>query len=123
MPRGDQLARQWRLLHLLDRPAGVAVEAAARELGCTVRTIWRDLRVLHDAGFPIYDDPGGDGRRSIWKINEEFRLRLPLKLTLAEVTALIMSRDLLGPAAALGPAVRSAFDKIAGVLSKDALRL
>ena len=29
MPRGNQRARQWRLLHLLDRPAGVAVEAAA----------------------------------------------------------------------------------------------
>jgi predicted DNA-binding transcriptional regulator YafY len=123
MPRGDQLARQWRLLHLLDRPAGVAVEGAAQELGCTVRTIWRDLRVLHDAGFPIYDEPGADGRRSLWKIREDFKLRLPLKLTLAELTALIMSRDLLGPAAALGPAIRSAFDKISRVLSKDALAL
>ncbi len=34
-----------------------------------------------------------------------------------------MSRDLLGPGAALGPTIRSAFDKISGVLSKDALAL
>jgi predicted DNA-binding transcriptional regulator YafY len=101
MPRGDQLARQWRLLHLLDRPAGVAVETAAQELACTVRTIRRDLRVLEDAGFPIYDEPGADGRRSLWKIREEFKLSLPLKLSLSELAALIMSRDLLGPAAAL----------------------
>jgi predicted DNA-binding transcriptional regulator YafY len=123
MPRGDQLARQWRLLHLLDRPAGVAVETAAQELGCTVRTIRRDLRVLEDAGFPIYDEPGADGRRSLWKIREDFKLRLPLKLSLSELAALIMSRDLLGPAAALGPAIRSAFDKISRLLSKDALAL
>src|SRR5258707_852409 len=123
MPRGNQLARQWRLLHLLDRPAGVAVEAAAEELGCTVRTIWRDLSVLQEAGFPIFDEPGADGRRSLWKIREDFKLRLPLKLSLAEIAALIMSRDLLGPAAALGPAIRSAFDKISCVLSKDALAL
>src|SRR5437016_13977031 len=119
MPRGDQLARQWRLLHLLDRPDGAAVEGAAQELGCTVRTIWRDLRVLHDAGFPIYDKPRAEGR-SLWKIREDFKLRLPLKLSLAEIAALIMSRDLLGPAAALGPAIRSAFDKISRVLSQDA---
>ena len=123
MPRGNQLVRQWRLLHLLDRPAGVAVEAAAHELGCTVRTIWRDLSVLHDAGFPIYDEPGADGRRSLWKIRDDFKLRLPLKLSLSELAALIMSRDLLGPAAALGPAIHSAFDKISRVLSKDALAL
>jgi predicted DNA-binding transcriptional regulator YafY len=53
MARGNQLTRQWRLLQLLDRP-GVAVADAARELDCAVRTVWRDLRVLEDAGFPIY---------------------------------------------------------------------
>ena len=56
MPRGNQLSRQWRLLQLLDAPAGVTVEDAARDLDCVVRTIWRDLRVLQDAGFPIYDE-------------------------------------------------------------------
>lgn len=59
MPRGNQPARQWRLLQFLSWPPGLAVEAAARELGCAVRTIWRDLRVLHEAGFPIYDERDG----------------------------------------------------------------
>src|SRR5690242_2083064 len=49
----------------------------------------------------------------------------PVKLSLAEVAALVMSRDLLRPAwaGALGAAVTSAFDKIGRVLSRDALQL
>ena len=38
MGRDNQLDRQWRLLQLIDRPAGVTVEDAARELGGHVRT-------------------------------------------------------------------------------------
>lgn len=125
MPRGGQLARQWRLLHLLDRPQGVTVDDAAHELECAIRTIWRDLRVLENAGFPIYDERAADGRRGLWRIDERFKQKLPLKLSLAEVAALVMSRGLLAPTGAgvLGPAVTAAFDKIAGVLSRDAVKL
>ncbi len=125
MPRGNQLARQWRLLQLLDRPAGVTVADAARELDCVVRTVWRDLRVLEDAGFPIYDEKAPDGQQGLWKVQEDFKQKLPLKLSLAELAALLMSRELLAPAGAsvLGPAVTSAFDKITGVLSRDALQM
>jgi predicted DNA-binding transcriptional regulator YafY len=42
--RGDQLGRQWRLIQLLARPQGLAIADASRELGCHVRTLWRDLR-------------------------------------------------------------------------------
>ena len=125
MPRGDQLARQWRLLHLIDRPQGVTVEDAARDLGCTVRTIWRDLGVLQKAGFPLYTDRAANGYRSVWRVTEEFKQRLPLKLTLAEIAALVMSRQLLAPlgASVLGPSATSAFDKIVNVLSRDARKL
>src|SRR3989442_12447634 len=125
MGRGNQLARQWRLLQLIDRPAGVTVEDAARALDCHIRTIWRDLDVLARAGFPIYDDKAGDGHRTVWRVTEEFRRRLPLKLGLAEVVALLMSRDLLAAARAsvLGPDLASRVDKIRGLLSPDALRL
>ncbi|MGH8695310.1 MAG: helix-turn-helix transcriptional regulator [Burkholderiales bacterium] len=125
MPRGSQLARQWRLLQLLDRPQGVTVEDAARALGCAVRTIWRDLRVLEDAGFPIYDEKAADGRRGLWRVEDGFKAKLPLKLTLSEVAALVMSREFLAPlgASLLGPAVATAFEKIGGVLSRDAVGL
>ncbi len=125
MPRGGQLARQWRLLQLLDRPQGVTVEDAAQALDCAVRTIWRDLRVLQDAGFPIYDERAADGRRGLWRVEEGFKAKLPLKLTLSEVAALVMSRELLAPlgGSLLGPAVATAFERIVGVLSRDALGL
>jgi predicted DNA-binding transcriptional regulator YafY len=125
MPRGNQLTRQWRLLQLIDRPAGITVDDAARQTACTVRTIWRDLRVLQEAGFPIYTETAPDGRRGLWKVTEGFHAHLPLKLSLPEVAALLMSRELLAPvgASVLGPAVASAFDKIAGALSRDALKL
>lgn len=125
MPQGSQLARQWRLLQLLDRPQGVTVEDAAEALGCAVRTIWRDLRVLQDGGFPIYDEPAPDGRRGLWRVEDGFKAKLPLKLTLSEVAALVMSREFLAPLGASlpGPAVTTAFEKIRGVLSRDAVAL
>jgi len=125
MPRGDQLARQWQLLHLIDRPQGVSVDDAAAKLGCTVRTIWRELRALQDGGFPIFDARAADGHRSVWRVQEGFKTRLPLKLTLGELAALLMSRELLAPlgVSVLGSSVDSAFEKIRAVLSRDALKI
>ena len=124
MPRGNQLSRQWRLLQLIDRPAGVTVDDAAQELECTVRTVWRDVDVLQRA-FPIYDERSADGRRTVFRVTDDFKRRIPLRLTLAELAALVMSRELLAPlgASVLGPAVASAFARITDVLSPDALKL
>jgi len=110
---------------MIQRPGGVSIDDAAQELECTARTIWRDLSALQTAGFPLYDDKAADGRRSIWKLEDKFTLGLPVKLTLAETAALVMSRDLLRPAGvgALGSALASAFDKIGRVLSRDAVRV
>ena len=110
---------------MIQSPAGVAVDDAARKLDCTIRTIWRDLRVLEQAGFPLYGDKDANGRRSIWKLQEDFKLGLPVKLTLAETAALLMSRDLLrlAGAQALGPAISAAFDKVGRVRrTADAIR-
>ena len=125
MPRGDQLSRQWRLLQLIDRPQGVTVDDAARDLECTIRTIWRDLDALQKAGFPLYTERAADGNRGVWRVTEDFKRALPLKLTLGELAALLMSRHLLSPLglSMLGPEVASAFDKIQNVLSRDALQV
>lgn len=125
MARGDQLSRQWRLLHLIDRPQGVTVEDAARDLGCAVRTVWRDVNALEKAGMPLYPERAADGYKSVWRVREEFKQRLPLKMTLGELAALVMSRELMAPlgASVLGPAATAAFDKIQAVLSRDALKL
>jgi len=125
MPRGDQLSRQWRLIQLIDRPQGITVDDAARDLAVTIRTVWRDLDVLQKAGFPLYTERAADGNRGVWRVTEEFKRALPLKLTLGELAALLMSRDLMSPlgVSVLGPEVASAFDKIQNVLSRDALKV
>jgi predicted DNA-binding transcriptional regulator YafY len=41
---------------MIDRPQGVMADDASRELRCTVRTIWRDLGALQQAGFPLWTD-------------------------------------------------------------------
>ena len=78
MPRGNQHTRQWCLLQVLGRPQGLAV-------------VWRDLRVLQGAGFPIYDDR--DGRRGLGKVEESFRQRLPVPLSLPEIVARLVSAE------------------------------
>jgi len=123
MARGDQLSRQWRLIRFLDHPNGFTVDEAARELGCTVRTVWRDLAVLQNANFPLYHEP--DGRRVRYRLVDGFRAKLPPPFTLSELVALLMSRDLLAPVSGslLAPSVHAAFDKIRALLPRPALRL
>jgi predicted DNA-binding transcriptional regulator YafY len=123
MPRGDQHSRQWRLLQFLGRPAGIAVEDASERLGCTVRTVWRDLAVLQKAGFPIYDEH--DGRRGLWKVERAFLDRLPIPFSLPEVVALLASRGMLDRSSAgpFGSSVASAFGKIEALMTPRALAL
>ena len=123
MPRRKQLTQQWQLLQLIDRPAGVAVDDAARGLGCAVRTIWRDLRVLHDAGFPIDDDAATVVDRS-GGCRTNFEKRLP-----AQAHSRRAGRPADEPRAArpgwrrlLGPSVGPPSSGSASVLSKDSLR-
>ena len=40
MPRGDQLSRQWRLIQLIERSRGIAVDDAVWDLVVTIRTVW-----------------------------------------------------------------------------------
>jgi predicted DNA-binding transcriptional regulator YafY len=54
MPRGDALKRQWSLVQLLQsRRYGLTLDDLAREMGCTRRTIQRDIGVLRRVGLPI----------------------------------------------------------------------
>lgn len=125
MPRGTQVVRLWRLLQLVSRPGGLTVAAAARELGCSVRTIWRDLRALQDVGFPIYDEHDNGGREGVWRVQAGFQSRLPLPITLDEIVALLLSERLLAPALVfpLGSAVSSFTGKIRALLAPSALAL
>ena len=50
--RGDQLARQWRILRPIEsKKQGTTVAELAAQEDCSSRTIWRDLAAIQAAGF------------------------------------------------------------------------
>ena len=51
--RGDQLARQWRIIRAIEAsPNGLTVTEIAQREETGIRTIYRDLEALQAAGFP-----------------------------------------------------------------------
>ena len=94
MARGDQLARQWRIIQtLVTSKHGKTVADLVRDENCHPRTIYRDLEALQEAGFPIYSDRV-DGK-GVWAVVEEYKHMLPVPFTLTELMALYFSRDLI----------------------------
>lgn len=117
--RGEAFARQLKLLALLEvRPDGVAPDEAAEELGTRRRTVYRDFRVLEDAGFPL--TTARDGRHARWRMMPGYRHRLQLSLTWSELVALMTARKLLSGLAGtmLHDAAASALEKIRATLPK-----
>lgn len=94
MARGDQLERQWMIIQtLITSKAGKTAKSLADALGCTTRTIYRDLEALQRAGFPV-TAVTHDGR-SLWSIIESYRSNIPIPFSIAELMALYFSKDML----------------------------
>src|SRR5438067_8741248 len=93
MARGDSLARQLKLMTLLEDRQELAVTDVARELGYTTRTVYRDLAVLERIGVPIYQER--KGRRARWRVVEGYRRRLSVSLSWSEMLALALGGKLL----------------------------
>jgi predicted DNA-binding transcriptional regulator YafY len=93
--RGSQIARQWKIIRLMEtRKQGLSGADLARELDVPLRTVYRDLDVIHEAGFPLYSDKYG--KTSVWKMLDTFKNDFSLPVTAAELMALSLSRDILG---------------------------
>jgi len=95
VPRNQEVIRQWKILHALDASRhGVGIDALARDLEVTTRTIRRDLAALQEAGFPIYDERDDDNR-VLWRLEGQVLNGLDTGFTLSELCALYLSRNLL----------------------------
>jgi predicted DNA-binding transcriptional regulator YafY len=119
VPRNQEVIRQWKLLHALESSRhGASIDALAKELEVTTRTIRRDLAALQEAGFALYDERDDDGRVS-WRLDGQVLKGIDTGFTLAELCALYLSRNIL-EAVAGTPFQRdltNAFERLAKMLS------
>lgn len=122
MARGDQLARQWRILQsLIASRRGKSAANLAQELDYHWRTVYRDLEALQLAGFPIYTDRV-DGKNR-WSILDSARQHTPIPLDLTEVMALHFSRGLMWVLkdTVFFASLESFFQKIKATLSAETI--
>ncbi len=88
--RGDQLARQWRILVFLSNSMlGRRLSQISEEAECSERNARRDLDALMAAGFPIYTDKVG--QTTVWKMSETLSSNPPIPLTTSEMIALLLA--------------------------------
>jgi predicted DNA-binding transcriptional regulator YafY len=80
-------------MRMLDERREVSVSAAANELGCDRKTVYRDLMVLEQIGVPLYQEERGPLSR--WRVVDGPRRKLSLTLSWSEMLALTSGRDLL----------------------------
>ena len=131
--RNAEVIRQWTLLKELEGSRTSTIDGLADRTGVSTRTIRRDLIALQEAGFPIYDDLGDDGRK-YWRLDAKpFRALADNGFTLSELAALYFSRSLVERQAgvpfdddlarafekiqsALSPAVRRFLDHLPGII-------
>ena len=117
--RGDQLARQWRLIQRLARSRyGVGLDELADELECVRRTVYRDLDALMHAGFPLVSERR-DGR-VFYRFLDSFQLG-DVPFTPDEILSLAFGEDLLRclEGTVFHDSIRSAMEKIRASLGPE----
>jgi predicted DNA-binding transcriptional regulator YafY len=121
MARGDQLERQWTLVHLLSGRLGRTLAQLQAELGVTKRTVQRDIAILERTGFPVVSEARNG--TVFWHFIEGFRVEASVSLTLTEQMALYFSRGLLKPlqGTPLYESLESALQKIGSTLPPQGL--
>jgi proteasome accessory factor B len=110
----DRLARMLRVVTILrGHPEGIRPAEIARRVGVTTRTVYRDLTALEtEVGVAVWSEDG------LWGVvNEEFLP--PLKLTLDEAMAVVLSaRLMVRYADKYDPDLAAAFEKLEEVLPR-----
>lgn len=116
MHEKGRIYRLLRLITLLQTGRHFLAEDLARQVKVSLRTLFRDLRLIKDAGVPLVYDP----RNRTHYIEQSFFLP-PVNFTMAEVLALMMlvRRYSSSSTVPVLPAATSALMKIESTLPRD----
>jgi predicted DNA-binding transcriptional regulator YafY len=88
--RGDQLARQWRVIRAIEAsPNGLTVAEIAQREETGIHTIYRDLEALQEAGFSLYTEKVERGTRLTF--NETFRFKFHPSFSLTELRSFVFT--------------------------------
>jgi predicted DNA-binding transcriptional regulator YafY len=119
--RNAEVIRQWKILKRIEAGRYTTAQDLADEHGVTERTIRRDIEALQEAGFPLYDERS-EGRK-IWRLVEGYKQRLTQTFSLAELSALYFSKNLMSflGGAPFAQDLESAFAKIREALPARSL--
>jgi predicted DNA-binding transcriptional regulator YafY len=91
--RNAEVIRQWKILKRIEAGRYTTAQDLAEEHRVTERTIRRDIEALQEAGFPLYDERTDN--RKIWRLIDGYKQRLTQTFTLAELSALFFSKNLM----------------------------
>jgi predicted DNA-binding transcriptional regulator YafY len=89
----SQAARVQGILRTLGARQGITIGELAEEFGVTKRTLYRDLKALEEAGYPLLSEVV-DGI-TYWKVEPSLKGVAPVTFTLNELMALYSSRKLM----------------------------
>lgn len=121
--RGDQLARQWRVIRAIEASSnGLTVAEIAEREETGIRTIYRDLEALQGAGFPLYTERVERANR--WAFIDTFKFKIPSPFTLTELMSLYFYKDLTRvlKGTPIFDSLDSVFKKVQATLPPQALR-
>jgi predicted DNA-binding transcriptional regulator YafY len=90
----SQAARLHDVIRLLEARYGATVEELAEETGVDRRTVYRDLRAIRDAGYPLVTEATDDGK-ALYRFLTGFRKIPPITFSLPELMTLYLSRGQL----------------------------
>ena len=92
--RGDQLARQWRILRAIEADRnGLTIAEIADQEEISLRTAYRDIEALQDAGFPLYYERIEGANR--WFFVDAYKFKVPQPFTVTELMSLHLYSDLV----------------------------
>jgi predicted DNA-binding transcriptional regulator YafY len=110
MARGDQLTRILNVYFSVQTQPGLTAPELAKRCKVSERQCYRDLRVLQDAGIPIYNDRG-------YRVIDGFKLK-NISLSLDEALTLLYGLKLLERQKEFFPITSNLKNKILALLPK-----